>query len=53
MAHFKDVYGRLRTVEKVPGKNALWPATTNTDRNGGQPDGADKVPEVALTAPAG
>ncbi|MFE5810124.1 PQQ-dependent sugar dehydrogenase [Streptomyces sp. NPDC056491] len=52
VAHFKDVYGRLRTVEKVPGKNALWLSTTNTDRNGGQPDGADTVLEVALTEPA-
>ncbi|MET7622413.1 PQQ-dependent sugar dehydrogenase [Streptomyces sp. NPDC005408] len=51
-AYFKDVYGRLRTVEKVPGRDALWLTTTNTDRNGGQPDGADQVLEVELATPA-
>ncbi|MEU0371153.1 PQQ-dependent sugar dehydrogenase [Streptomyces sp. NPDC006283] len=52
VAYFKGTYGRLRTVEKVPGKNVLWVSTTNTDRNGGKPDGSDQVLEVELTTPA-
>ncbi|WP_345042011.1 PQQ-dependent sugar dehydrogenase [Streptomyces sannanensis] len=52
VAYYTDKYGRLRTVEKVPGRNALWLSTTNTDRNGGKSFGEDKVLEVELTAPA-
>ncbi|TPQ22882.1 PQQ-dependent sugar dehydrogenase [Streptomyces sporangiiformans] len=48
VAHYTSQYGRLRTVEKVPGKNALWLSTTNADNNGGEPDGADKVFQVDL-----
>ncbi|MGP3925838.1 PQQ-dependent sugar dehydrogenase [Streptomyces sp. 8N616] len=47
-AYYVNQYGRLRTVEKVPGKNALWLSTTNADNNGGEPDGADKVFQVEL-----
>ncbi|MFJ1991227.1 PQQ-dependent sugar dehydrogenase [Streptomyces asiaticus] len=47
-AYYTSSYGRLRTVETVPGKNALWLSTTNADNNGGEPDGADKVFEVGL-----
>ncbi|MGW0710857.1 PQQ-dependent sugar dehydrogenase [Streptomyces sp. NPDC002643] len=48
VAYYTTQYGRLRTVEKVPGKNALWLATTNADNNGGEPDGADRVFQVDL-----
>lgn len=48
VAYYNAQYGRLRTVEKVPGKNALWLSTTNADNNGGEPDGADKVFQVEL-----
>lgn len=41
-SHYNGTYGRLRVVVKVPGENAIWFATTNTDNNGGQPDGADR-----------
>lgn len=47
-AYYTTQYGRLRTVEKVPGKNSLWLSTTNADNNGGEPDGADKVFQVDL-----
>ncbi|MEV1066290.1 PQQ-dependent sugar dehydrogenase [Streptomyces sp. NPDC050263] len=47
-AYYTTQYGRLRTVETLPGKNALWLATTNADNNGGEPDGADKVFQVDL-----
>ena len=47
-AYYVGQYGRLRTVEKIPGKNALWLSTTNADNNGGEPDGADKVFQVDL-----
>lgn len=49
---YKNQYGRLRTVEKVPGKNALWVLTTNADYNGKQPAGSDQVLEVELTSSA-
>lgn len=49
VAHYQDQYGRLRTVEKVPGKNALWVLTTNAEFNGKQPAGSDQVLEVELT----
>ncbi|WP_425586348.1 PQQ-dependent sugar dehydrogenase [Streptomyces sannanensis] len=48
VAYYTNKYGRLRTVEKVPGRNALWLSTTNTDRNGHKPAGEDKVLEVTL-----
>ncbi|MFI0817742.1 PQQ-dependent sugar dehydrogenase [Streptomyces sp. NPDC021098] len=47
-AYYTSSYGRLRTVETVPGKNTLWLSTTNADNNGGEPDGADKVFQVEL-----
>ncbi|MEU0279361.1 MULTISPECIES: PQQ-dependent sugar dehydrogenase [unclassified Streptomyces] len=48
VAYYASQYGRLRTVEQVPGKNALWLATTNADANGGEPAGADKVFQIDL-----
>ncbi|WP_455351113.1 PQQ-dependent sugar dehydrogenase [Streptomyces sp. SYSU K217416] len=42
-AHYVGKYGRLRTAEKVPGKNALW---LTTDKAG---KGKDKVFKVDLT----
>ncbi|MFJ9588394.1 PQQ-dependent sugar dehydrogenase [Streptomyces acidicola] len=48
VAYYTSQYGRLRTVEKIPGRNALWLSTTNADNNGGEPDGADKVFQVDL-----
>lgn len=47
-AYYTRSYGRLRTVEKVPGANALWLSTTNADLGGGQPSGSDKVFQVDL-----
>ncbi|MBB5939782.1 PQQ-dependent sugar dehydrogenase [Streptomyces zagrosensis] len=47
-AYYTGAYGRLRTVEKVPGTNALWLTTTNADLGGGQPNGSDKVFQVTL-----
>ncbi|MEU9172004.1 hypothetical protein AB0D34_30130 [Streptomyces sp. NPDC048420] len=49
VTHYQDQYGRLRTVEKVPGRNTLWVLTTNADYNGKKPAGSDQVLEVALT----
>lgn len=38
-AHFEGGHGRLRAVEKVPGANAIWISTSNSDNNGdGSPD---------------
>ncbi|SEM46907.1 PQQ-dependent sugar dehydrogenase [Nonomuraea pusilla] len=31
---FNGTYGRLRAVEKVPGANAIWFGSTNSDANG-------------------
>jgi glucose/arabinose dehydrogenase len=37
--HFNGQFGRLRAVVKVPGENAIWIGTTNSDNNGnGTPD---------------
>ncbi|MEU3960402.1 PQQ-dependent sugar dehydrogenase [Streptomyces buecherae] len=47
-AYYTGDYGRLRTVEKVPGAKALWLTTTNADLGGGQPAGSDKVLRVDL-----
>jgi hypothetical protein len=38
----------MRTVEKLPGANALWLSTTNADNNGGKPDGSDKIFRVEI-----
>jgi glucose/arabinose dehydrogenase/chitodextrinase len=48
VSYYVNTYGRLRTVETVPGANALWLSTTNCDNNGDQPDGSDKVFRVDL-----
>jgi glucose/arabinose dehydrogenase/chitodextrinase len=48
VAYYVNTYGRLRTVETVPGSNALWLSTTNCDNNGNQPTGSDKVFRVDL-----
>jgi glucose/arabinose dehydrogenase len=48
VSYYVNTYGRLRTVETVPGANALWLSTTNCDNNGNQPDGSDKVFRVDL-----
>ena len=48
VSYYVNTYGRLRTVETVPGGNALWLSTTNCDNNGDQPDGSDKVFRVDL-----
>jgi glucose/arabinose dehydrogenase len=38
-SHFNGTFGRLRAVNKVPGENAIWIGTTNSDNNGnGTPD---------------
>jgi glucose/arabinose dehydrogenase len=33
-SHFNGTFGRLRAVNKVPGENAIWIGTTNSDNNG-------------------
>ncbi|MET8681043.1 PQQ-dependent sugar dehydrogenase [Streptomyces sp. NPDC004647] len=47
-AYYVNSYGRMRTVETLPGKNALWLSTTNADGNGGEPAGSDKVFRIDL-----
>jgi glucose/arabinose dehydrogenase len=47
-AFYVNEYGRLRTVEKIPGTNSLWITTTNCDKNGGKPKGSDKIFRVEL-----
>ncbi len=47
-AYYTGDYGRLRTVETVPGKNSLWLTTTNADNNGKAGPGSDKVFQVDL-----
>ncbi|MFI1171336.1 PQQ-dependent sugar dehydrogenase [Streptomyces melanogenes] len=47
-AYYVGSYGRLRTVTKVPGEDALWLSTTNCDNNGDAPDGSDKVFKVLI-----
>jgi glucose/arabinose dehydrogenase len=49
VSYYVNTYGRLRTVETVPGSNALWLSTTNCDNNGNQPAGSDKVFRVDLS----
>jgi glucose/arabinose dehydrogenase len=48
VSYYVNTYGRLRTVETVPGADALWLSTTDCDNNGNQPDGSDKVFRVDL-----
>ncbi|MFC5213059.1 PQQ-dependent sugar dehydrogenase [Streptomyces coerulescens] len=48
-AYYVGTYGRLRTVTTVPGADQLWLSTTNSDNNGGQPDGADKIFRVTIS----
>ncbi|MGW4869200.1 PQQ-dependent sugar dehydrogenase [Streptomyces chartreusis] len=48
-AYYVGTYGRLRTVTKVPGADQLWLSTTNSDNNGGEPDGADKILRVSIS----
>ncbi|MET9905338.1 PQQ-dependent sugar dehydrogenase [Streptomyces sp. NPDC006476] len=48
-AYYVGTYGRLRTVTKVPGADQLWLSTTNSDNNGNQPDGSDKIFRVNIS----
>jgi hypothetical protein len=48
-AYYVNEYGRLRTVEKVPGKSELWLSTTNCDNNGDKPAGSDRIFRVKIT----
>ncbi|MEU6064488.1 MULTISPECIES: PQQ-dependent sugar dehydrogenase [Streptomyces] len=52
VAYYQEKYGRLRAVQKVPGRDALWIFTSNTDHNGDQPDGSDQVLEAPLKSAA-
>ncbi|MER5772159.1 PQQ-dependent sugar dehydrogenase [Streptomyces sp. NPDC001985] len=47
-AYYAGTYGRLRGVTKVPGANQLWLSTTNTDGNGGEAAGADRILRVTI-----
>ncbi|MEW2116199.1 PQQ-dependent sugar dehydrogenase [Streptomyces sp. NPDC005474] len=47
-AYYVGTYGRLRTVTKVPGADQLWLSTTNSDNNGGEADGSDKIFRVSI-----
>lgn len=47
-AYYTNDYGRLRTVESVPGKKSLWLTTTNADNNGDGGPGSDKVFQIDL-----
>ncbi|MET9762423.1 PQQ-dependent sugar dehydrogenase [Streptomyces sp. NPDC006372] len=48
-AYYVGTYGRLRTVTKVPGADQLWLSTTNSDNNGGEADGSDKIFRVDIS----
>ncbi|MFF0162047.1 PQQ-dependent sugar dehydrogenase [Streptomyces sp. NPDC005263] len=48
-AYYVGTYGRLRTVTKVPGADQLWLSTTNSDNNGGEADGSDKIFRVNIS----
>lgn len=49
-SHFANRFGRLRAVAAVPGADAIWLSTSNTDSNsGGAPDGADRILQSAIT----
>ncbi|MEU9183851.1 PQQ-dependent sugar dehydrogenase [Streptomyces sp. NPDC048484] len=48
-AYYVGSYGRLRTVTKVPGADQLWLSTTNSDNNGGEADGSDKIFRVSIS----
>ncbi|MGP4013357.1 PQQ-dependent sugar dehydrogenase [Streptomyces sp. 4N124] len=48
-AYYVGTYGRLRTVTKVPGADQLWLSTTNSDNNGGEADGSDKIFRVSIS----
>ncbi|WP_405576621.1 PQQ-dependent sugar dehydrogenase [Streptomyces sp. NBC_01092] len=48
-AYYVGTYGRLRTVTEVPGKDELWLSTTNSDNNGGEPDGSDKIFRITIS----
>ncbi|UQA91495.1 hypothetical protein [Streptomyces halobius] len=52
-AYYTNDYGRLRTVESVPGKNSLWLTTTNADNNGDGGPGSDKVFHIDLKSGPG
>ncbi|MER0477713.1 PQQ-dependent sugar dehydrogenase [Streptomyces sp. Edi2] len=47
-AYYTHDYGRLRTVESVPGTQSLWLTTTNADNNGNGEAGSDKVFQIDL-----
>ncbi|MFE0186467.1 PQQ-dependent sugar dehydrogenase [Streptomyces sp. NPDC058989] len=47
-AYYTHDYGRLRTVESVPGTKSLWLTTTNADNNGDGGPGSDKVFQIDL-----
>ena len=47
-AYYVTEYGRLRTVVKVPGADALWLSTTNSDQMGRQPAGSDRIFRVDI-----
>ena len=47
--HFQGTYGRVRAVVQVPGANEIWLTTSNSDANGGQPPGADKILTSTIT----
>ncbi|MER6912036.1 PQQ-dependent sugar dehydrogenase [Streptomyces sp. NPDC000594] len=47
-AYYTNSYGRLRSVTRTPGKNEFWISTTNTDGNGGQPAGSDRLLRVTV-----
>jgi glucose/arabinose dehydrogenase len=42
-SYFVSTHGRIRSVTKIPGANALWFGSSNADNNGGQPDGSDLI----------
>ncbi|MEU9125365.1 PQQ-dependent sugar dehydrogenase [Streptomyces sp. NPDC048506] len=47
-AYYTNDYGRLRTVESVPGTKSLWLTTTNADNSGDGGPGSDKVFRIDL-----
>lgn len=48
-AYYAHTYGRLRTVESVPGTKSLWLTTTNADNSGEGEPGSDRVFQIDLT----
>ncbi|WP_328436329.1 hypothetical protein OHA71_48580 [Streptomyces sp. NBC_00444] len=48
-AYYVGTHGRLRTVTKVPGADQLWLSTTDSDNNGDEAEGSDKIFRMSIS----